>query len=135
VTAEQRRIEVFVLSYVPQVVAGNKYNVGLLALEWRDERRHFLGARFISDTKGLLAFDPRADVDVLLAFFREVKQRFHEQEDADALLQTMLDSFSNTIQISDEKTVLISGDPEDEIDKLAAIYVSNPHLESGPGSA
>ncbi len=125
-TAEQRHIEVFVLSYVPQVVGDNRYNVGLLALERRDGRRRFLSARFIPNTAGLLAFDPDADVGMLLACFREIKQRLHEREDADAFLQVMLDSFSNTIQISDEKTVVISGDPQDEIDKLAAIYVSNP---------
>jgi hypothetical protein len=122
VTAEQRHIGLFLLSYVPQVVAGDKYNVGLLALERRDERRHFLGARFIPDTKGLLAFDPNADVDVLLALFREIEQRLREREDAGAFLHAMLDSFSNNIQISDEKIVVISGDPEDEIDRLAAIY-------------
>ena len=133
--AEQRHIEFFVLSYVPQVVAENKYNVGLLALERHDERRRFLGARFIADTTELLAIDPNADVEMLLAFFREIENRLHEREDADVFLQTMRDSFSNTIQISDEKTVVISGDPEVEIDKLAAIYISTSHLESGPGSA
>jgi Protein of unknown function (DUF3037) len=126
VAAEHRHIEVFVLSYVSQVVAGNKYNVGLLALERRDERRRFLGARFIADATGLLAIDPNADVDMLRGFFREIEHRLRELEDADSYLNMMLDSFSNTIQISDEKTVVISGDPQDEIDKLAAIYVSNP---------
>ncbi len=124
VTAEQRHIEFFVLSYVSQVTAENKYNVGLLAFERRDERRHFLGARFISNITGLLAFDPNADVDLLLAFFREIEQKLHEREGAHDLLHTMLDSFSNTIQISDEKTVVISADPEDEIDKLAALTFS-----------
>lgn len=122
--AERQHSEFFLLSYVPQVVAGNKYNVGLLALDRGDERRRFLGVRFIPDTTGLLAFDPSADVDALSAFFREIEQRLHEPEDADAFLQTMLDSLSNTVQISDEKTVVISGDLEDEIDRLAAIYGS-----------
>jgi hypothetical protein len=134
VTSAERHIEFFVLSYVSQVVAGNKYNVGLLVLEQRDERRCFLGTRFIPDTTGLLAFDPSADVDVLFAFFREIEQT-DEREDADAFLQTMLDSFSNTIQISDEKTIVISGDPEDEINKLATIYLANSRRASGPASA
>jgi len=125
VTAEQRHLEFFVVSYIPQVVTGNKYDVGVLAVEHRDDRRHFVGARFIPDTKGLLAFDPNADVDALLALFREVEQRLHDLEDADAFLQMMLDSFSNTIQISDEK-IVVSGDPADEIDKLAALYISWP---------
>lgn len=130
-TAEPRHIEFFLLSYVPQVVAANEYNVGLLAFERRDERRRFLGARFIPDTTGLLAFDANADVDAFLALFREIEQRLQEPEDADAFLQTMLDSFSNTIRISDEKTVVILGDLEDEIDKLAAIYV--PGASTMPG--
>jgi hypothetical protein len=65
-------------------------------------------------------------VDARLAFFREVEQRLRDLEDADAFLQMMLDSLSNTIQISDEKTVVVSGDPADEIDKLAALYISWP---------
>jgi len=123
VTAGPRHIEFFVLSYVPQIVAGGRYEVGLLALERRDERRCFVGARFIPDTKELLAFDPNADTDLLFAFFREIEQRLRDRENAGAFLQTMLDSFSNTIQISDERTVVVSGDPADEIDKLAALYL------------
>jgi hypothetical protein len=122
-TEHPRHIEIVVLSYVPQVVAGDKYDVGLLVLERSDDRIRFISARFIPDTKGLLAFDPNADVNVLLAFFREIEQRVNDLEDADVFLQMMLDSFSNTIQISDAKTVIVSGDPASEIDKLAALYV------------
>jgi hypothetical protein len=124
VAAEQRHIEVFVLSYVPNAIAGEKYNVGLVALERRDNKTRFADSRFITDTRELLTFDPDADVDVLDAFFLEIKQGLHDLENADVLLRTMLDSFSNTIQISDEKTVVISGDPAAEIDRLAALYVA-----------
>ncbi len=97
--------------------------MGLLALERHHDRRRFVGASFVRDTKGLLAFDPHADVNVLFALFREIEHSLHHVQDADSFLQTMLDSFSNTIQISDAKTVLISGDPVDEINKLAALYI------------
>ena len=120
---QQRHIEFVVLSYVPQIVAGHRYDVGLLAIERHDDRARFIGVRFIPDTKELLAFDPNADVNVLLAVFRELQQRVNDLEDADVFLQTMLQSFSNTIQVSDAKTVIVSGDPADEIDKLAALYI------------
>jgi hypothetical protein len=105
------------------MVAGSKYEVGLLALERRDEGRCFVGARFIPDTEGLLAFDPNANTHLLFAFFREIEERLRDRENAEAFLHTMLDSFSNTIQISEEKTVVLSGDPAEEIDKLAALYL------------
>lgn len=122
-TTEQRRLEVFVLSYVPPFVAKEKYDVGVLVLERKGDRTCFADARFIADTKELLALDPSADVNMLLAFFREVEQRLRDLEEADAFLQTMLDSFSNTIKISDSRTVVISGDPARVVDKLAALYV------------
>jgi hypothetical protein len=124
VTTEQtRHIEFVVLSYVPQVVAGDKYDVGLLVLERSDGRTRLVAARFIPDTKGLLAFDPNADVKWLLAFFRDIEQCLKDPEDADVFLQMMQDTFSNTVQISDPKTVIVHGDPIDEIDQLAALYV------------
>lgn len=121
---EHRCIEFFVLSYVPQVFREEKYNLALIALERRDERTCSTNARFISDTKALLDFDPNADIDMVSALFDEIKERLRRPEDAEDFLQMMLDSFSNVIQISDGKRVFISGDPADEIDKLAADYIS-----------
>jgi hypothetical protein len=123
---EERHIEYLVLSYVPQAVSERKYNVGLLALEQLNDRKVLLGTRFIRDTTGLLDFDPHADVDVLFSLFDEIEDNLREGEDGDALLRTMLDSFSNAIQISDQKNVVVSGDPVDEIDRLAALYVYQP---------
>jgi len=124
VRTEHRCIEFFVLSYVPQVVCEEKYNLALIALERRDERACSTDARFISDTKALLNFDPNADIEMVSALFDEIKERLRRPEDAEDFLQMMLDSFSNVIQISDRKRIFISGDPADEIDKLAADYIS-----------
>jgi hypothetical protein len=125
VATDQRHLEVFVLSYVPRVVADEKYNVGLVALERSDDRTHYIGSRFIPDTERLLAFDPDADVNMLLSQFREIEQRLRDLEGRDAFLQMMLETFSNTIQISDGKTVIISGDPAGEIDRLVAVYMTH----------
>jgi len=128
---EHRCIEFFVLSYVPQVVSDEKYNLALIALERRDERTCSTDARFISDTKALLNFDPNADIDMVSALFDEIKEKLRRPEDAEDFLQTMLDSFSNVIQISDRKTVIISGEPASEVTNLAALYISAPGGISG----
>jgi hypothetical protein len=128
---EHRCIEFFVLSYVPQVVSDEKYNLALIALERRDDRTSFADARFIADTKELLVFDPDADVNMLTALFREIEQALRHPEDADVFLEMMLDSFSNVIQISDRKTVIISGEPASEVTNLAALYISAPGGISG----
>src|SRR5258708_23368370 len=114
------------MSYVPNIVTGNTYNIALIALERSHDRICFADARFISETEGLLAFDRNADLDMLNALFREIRQRLSDLESIDDFLESMLDSFSNSIHISNRKTAIVSADPAPEIDKLAALYISRP---------
>jgi hypothetical protein len=127
----QRHLEFYVLSYSPSVVAEDRCNIALIALERDSHGICFADARFIPNTDGLLAFDRAADIGIINAFFREVGERLLDPQTADVFLQAMLDSFSNVIRITEAKTVVISDDPGQEIDKLAALYLSQSAGISG----
>jgi len=121
-----RHIEFCVLSYAPRVVLGDGYAIGLLAFEHGEDGVRSAEARFPRDLEWLVPLDPNVDVEFLTALFRDIQLRLQRLDDATTLLNEMLDSFSNIIRISDVKTVMFKGDSRDEIDKLAALYISQP---------
>lgn len=115
---EQRKIEFFVLSYVPNILRGNGLEFAILAFE---RPRGIAEVRFIETAEGLLAFDPNADMDMLKGLYREIETRFQHPDDANAFLHKILDSYSSTIEISEPQTVIVSEDgPSAELDKFEA---------------
>ena len=118
--SERRTLHFFEVWYVPNLLEAKRYTIGLLAFERNEKTTVFADARFLPNPENLLSVDPSVDVDLLRAFFREAHQQLRHSESADAFLGTMLDSFSNTFQISDGKTILFSGEPNAEIDRFAA---------------
>jgi hypothetical protein len=121
VATDQKSIEFVVLKYVPNLVRGEQRNIGLLALKRNGELPAFTAVRFIQNFGPLLEFDPDADIGMLRALFEEIGREF--SRDPDTYLQTMLDSFSNIIQITDRKTSPFSGDFAMGVDRLAILYL------------
>jgi hypothetical protein len=119
-----RSVEFFLVRYVPNAVAEDQCNVGLLAVELKETEPAFVYARFLPNPKDLLEFDPDADVNVLDALFRELAEDF--KRDPSSVLHMMLDSFSNQIRISEVKTLKVSGDLNEEMDRLSTRYIYTP---------
>jgi hypothetical protein len=114
-------MEFFVLRYAPYVVNGEFINIGILLRESEESKEGFCSLIFTSNWQRVQAFDRDADVELLNAILRDLKSKMSTSERT-TVLQTMLDSFSNTIQLSEWKEC-VTDDPEEELAKLALRYL------------
>ena len=91
----RRPARFFILRYVPNPVAGEFTNFGLILIV----ESGFAGVRF-GDLSRVTRFDPLADIEVLQALEDDIRNKLSKASDRDVMLQTFVDSLSNTIQIS-----------------------------------
>jgi hypothetical protein len=126
-TEEQRHLDLFILSYVPNVVLGESFNIAVLAIERPSSKSSFIAARF-ADLKSLPKRDD-IDLDSLIAFSDDIKAVLSTSESVDSFLQMMLADFSNTIQITQKKALLLSN-PAAEFDQVACLYLWSSQKDS-----
>lgn len=120
---KKQNMEFIVLSYSPSAVRAEQIHIGVVLFERVGDRIASARARFTQDWDGVLKFDPNADTNLLRCLFRDIEQRLESPEDREAFLQTMQDTFSNVIQVSDSRTITSSGDPANEIARLESQYL------------
>jgi hypothetical protein len=117
--AQKRHVRFFVLRYA---LFGDEFvNIGVLLHEMNSPSG-FCGVRFVSDWKRLRCLHPDADVELLDAFVSDIQSQL-QGPDREEIIQTMLDSFSNAIQLS-QCNELVTEDPESELTTLASIYLT-----------
>ena len=121
-SSEQRHLEIFVLSYRPNVLTNETFDVGLLAMERNGENISFSGSRFTPDIAALKTFDQNADIEHLRATLRDIEVAFRDPRTAAPFLKEMLDSFVTPLTLSSREPVAFFGDPVNEIDRLAGRY-------------
>jgi hypothetical protein len=124
VTRESRKIESYVIRYVPNVVSGEVVNIGVLAIERRGHHVCSAVARCIPSMERVLRLDPNADVELLQSFCRDVDRRLSDPKDREAFLQMMQDSFSNSIQVMSAKGAETTDNLERAIESLASHYLT-----------
>ncbi len=122
----------FLLRYVPDLVNGEFVNLGVVLLGGNDSAgvQQAGGApvallKFSTDWRRLKCLDPDIDVVMLEALERELESRLDDLTDREALLHTLHDKFSNTLQLSETK-VSLGESPEREIELLAKMYLESP---------
>lgn len=128
--AEKRKLEFFLLRYVPDAVKGEFVNFGLAMIEVSGIGGGFADVRFTRDWRRLLCFDPQADLDLLQAMERDIRQRVVEVRNCEEVMRVLNDSFSNAIQLSGSQGCL-TDDPEHEIEEMARYYLESPKLVKG----
>lgn len=126
--AEKRKLEFFVLRYVPDAVKGEFVNFGLIALEDGQEGSSLVDVRFTKHWGRVQSLDPQVDLDVLKALQREMREEIGQTRDKAMLLRRMGDSFSGVVQLSaimpamTEKTALA------EVDDVARMFLETAKL-------
>ena len=120
---EKRKLEFFLLRYVPDAVKGEFVNFGLLALEDGPEGASLVDVRFTKDWGRVQCLDPQADLDVLGALQREIRQEIGQRRDRAALLRRMEDSFSNVVQLSQVMPALTERVALAEVDEVARMFL------------
>jgi Protein of unknown function (DUF3037) len=115
------RLKFVVLKYAPSVLSNCFVNIAVLGYEVDTGR--FGDARFLDGWEPALKLDPNADIEMLDGLKKEIQSSWPNIERREMLLKTFLDSFSNSIQISQEQTCL-TNNPEDEMRDLVLRYLS-----------
>jgi hypothetical protein len=120
--ADRRQFEFFLLRYVPDEVKDEFVNVGVVMVEAGANGGGFADVRFTRDWGRVRCLDPLADVEMLAALERDIREQLATTYDRGVLLRRLEDSFSNVIQLSQTKGCLAE-DPVREIEAMASIYL------------
>lgn len=129
--AEKRKLEFFLLRYVPDAVKGEFVNIGLVLFESSVNVGGFADVRFTRDWRRVRCLDPHANVPLLAALEKDVRGQLVEARDREALIRRIEDSFSNLIQVSGVKGCL-SEDPAEEMRLLARLYLKRRVVSPEP---
>jgi hypothetical protein len=121
--SEPRQMELFVLEYAAGIGASSKINVGVVIFERTGTQVPFAKARFVHDGRLIQRVDPDADIDVLASLFRDIEHRLDRPDCRQEMLRLIQDSFSNLLQVSEARPILVADDPSEEIDRLASLYL------------
>ncbi len=121
---ERLQCEFSLIRYVPDVVKGEFANIGLVLREaGRDETAT---VRFTRDWSRVRCMDPDADVELLEALEAEIAQRLlvgvEPRVNARPVLETLEDSLSNSVQLTEMRGTLAESLPA-EMEQLLRMYV------------
>jgi hypothetical protein len=130
--AELRKLEYFLLRYVPNAVREEFVNIGLVITEAGGDGGGFAGVHFTKDWRRAMCLDPGIDIEMLEALGRDVEQRLKDVQSQALLLHEMMDSYSNAVQLSAIQTCL-TADPESQLRELAVELVEAPKIELRDG--
>jgi hypothetical protein len=116
-----RRLKFVILRYRPIIL--NQSSINIAVLSYEVDTGSFGDARFLNGWEAALRLDPNADIEMLDALKREIQSGWPNVERREALLRMLLDSFSNSVQISEEHSCL-TNNPLDEMQDLVLRYLS-----------
>src|ERR1700693_3641244 len=121
----KRQLEFFLLRYVPNAVRGEFVNIGLVMTESGGDGGGFAGVHFTANWHRARCLDPNIDVEMLQAIGREMERRLKDVQQRALLLHEMMDSYSNTLQLSPIQRC-IAENPAEELKDLAKNLVEMP---------
>lgn len=119
---ERRKLDYFLLRYVPNAVREEFVNIALVMTESGGDGGGFAGMHFTRDWRRARRVDPYIDVEVLEALGREMERRLSDVAERAKLLHEMMDSYSNLLQLSPMRHCLAE-DPARELKDLASRLV------------
>jgi len=119
---DKRKLEFFLLRYVPDAVKNEFVNIGVVMVEPGSNGSGFADVRFTKDWRRVKCMDPQVDVEMLEALEQELRRDVVELKDWATWSKKMEDSFSNVIQLSPVNTCWAE-DPAVEIGLTATRYL------------
>jgi len=120
---ELKKLEFFLLRYVPNAVREEFANIGLLMFDANGQE--FIDLRFTKDWRRVLCMDAEADIEMMQAMERDLRGQLQTASDRDLLLRRIAESFSNLVQLSPMKGCL-AAEPAKELDLMAELYLAKP---------
>jgi hypothetical protein len=111
------------MRYVPDPFKNEFVNIGVVLLG-RDQ--DFADVRFTRDWARVRCLDPQADVDILEALEKDIRDQLHaSNESRRAIVYRLQDTLSNSLQITEPKA-LLSSSPQTSLEELARTYLERP---------
>jgi hypothetical protein len=122
--AERIQCEFSLIRYVPDVVKGEFANIGVLLREVGQDSS--AQVRFTRDWSRVRCIDPDADTALLESLEEEIAQRLKVgvelKVNAKPMLETLEDTLSNTVQLTEMRGALAESLPA-EMEQLLRMYV------------
>ena len=87
--AERKKLEFFLLRYVPDAVKDEFVNIGVVMVEPGGNGAGFADVRFTRDWRRVRCLDPQADVEMLAALEREIRGQLKATQDREVLLRRL----------------------------------------------
>jgi hypothetical protein len=125
--ADKRQLDFFLLRYVPNVVREEFVNIGLVMTESGGDGGGFAGVHFTADWRRARCLDPNIDVEMLEALGRDIERRLKDMNQQALLLHEMMDSYSNTLQLSPIRRC-VAENPAEELKDLAQRLIEMPAM-------
>ena len=129
--AERLQCEFSLIRYVPDVVKGEFVNIGVVLREAGQEGS--AAVRFTRDWGRVRCMDPEADVELLESMEAEIAERLLRgvelRVNAKPMLETLEDSLSNSVQLTEMRGTLAESLPA-EMEQLLKMYVEPLKLPS-----
>ncbi|MGA7220433.1 MAG: DUF3037 domain-containing protein [Candidatus Sulfotelmatobacter sp.] len=123
--ADRRQLEFFLLRYVPNVAREEFVNIGLVMTESGGDGGGFAEVHFTADWRRARCLDPNIDVEMLEALGREMEWRLNDVQQRALLLHELMDSYSNTLQLSPIRRC-VAENPAEEFKDLSRKLVEMP---------
>jgi|SRR5581483_3521242 len=131
---QKHKLEGFVLRYAPTSVQRRSAEVGVILREPGAGAAGFAEVRFTNQWRQVLCVDPDADIELLEALEREIRQMLRDPQERELFVKRLGESFSGCIQ-ADPVAVFATSSPAEELEKLAAMYLALPTAGRGRPSA
>jgi hypothetical protein len=130
--AERLQCEFSLIRYVPDVVKGEFANIGVVLRE--AGREETAAVRFTRDWSRVRCMDPEADVELLESLEQEIAGRLRLgvelKINAKPLLETLEDSLSNSVQLTEMRGTLAENMAK-EMEQLLRMYVEPLKVAAG----
>lgn len=132
---ERLQCEFSLIRYVPDVVKGEFVNIGVVLRPTGEEPglERSATVKFTRDWSRVRCMDPDADVELLESLEMEIAQRLQAgvelRVDAKPMLETLEDSLSNSVQLTEMRGTLAESLPA-EMEQLLRTYVEPLKLPS-----
>lgn len=120
--ADRRKLEFFLLRYVPNAAREEFVNIGLVMKETAGDGGGFAGVHFTQDWRRARCLHSDIDVELLEGIGRDIQSRVKNVQELPLLLHDLIDQYSNVIQISAARQCL-TADPEKELKELASTLI------------
>lgn len=128
----ERSCRFYLLRYVPNIVRGEFVNIGVLLHDPEQSRLH--APRLLENFRRVRRLHPWADLDVLSALEKHIADDTPASGEKLPGYLERLQQFSNALEFTEPKVVL-TADPEAELDRLYETYVAEPHYPTRVAAA